>query len=334
MLILWVVLCVLIVLIICAVCKVHREHDIVVDTFDGSPDTHYHPISFAYPTTKAEQYRWCRTVQKEHDFSNIIPGQTRYAFTREHDYMEAYSKCYFAITMKKGGWDCLRHYEILAAGCIPYFIDLDSLPNGTMHNFPTKLIKQSMELPGVPRNIRPGIDTAVIDWDTFSISKYEQCRKQILHYFDAHLLTVYLPRHLNLNVKRVGIRCLKPWNYVDYMRDLLCIGILDNSIHLHVEHFDIDYIFEDTTVQLSSLYGRGMTIGRSIPATKRKLYHYGDFDVCDVIILATQSNFGVNLQKTVPGKRNIIVDGNDIVGAHPQWTADVERVYVRELRNQ
>ena len=166
----------------------------------------YRPIAFAYPSAKAEQYRWCRTVPKERDFSEIVPGQTAYAFTDEKEYMGAYAKCYYAITMKKGGWDCLRHYEILAAGCIPYFIDLHLLPDGTMHNFPVKLVQKSMRLPGVPRNLRPD-GTLALDWSTFSVSKYEECRRQLLHHLDTVLLTRYLPRHMGLNVKRVGIRC-------------------------------------------------------------------------------------------------------------------------------
>ena len=33
-------------------------------------------------------------------------------------------QAWFALTRPKGGWDCLRHYEILAAGTLPYFLDL------------------------------------------------------------------------------------------------------------------------------------------------------------------------------------------------------------------
>ena len=45
--------------------------------------------------------------------------------------------------MKKGGWDCARHYEILMNGCIPYFIDIEKCPENTMINFPKEVIKES-----------------------------------------------------------------------------------------------------------------------------------------------------------------------------------------------
>ena len=35
-----------------------------------------------------------------------------------------YSNSIFAITNKKLGWDCLRHYEILMNGCVPLYLDI------------------------------------------------------------------------------------------------------------------------------------------------------------------------------------------------------------------
>jgi len=34
----------------------------------------------------------------------------------------------FGITTKRGGWDCLRHYELAANGCVLCFRDLDAKP--------------------------------------------------------------------------------------------------------------------------------------------------------------------------------------------------------------
>ena len=42
----------------------------------------------------------------------------------ESDYYKDYQRSYFAITCKKGGWDCLRHYEILANAVSPTFLIL------------------------------------------------------------------------------------------------------------------------------------------------------------------------------------------------------------------
>lgn len=44
-------------------------------------------------------------------------GKNTYIFENEEEYYNDYKKSLFAITRKKGGWDCMRHYEILACGC-------------------------------------------------------------------------------------------------------------------------------------------------------------------------------------------------------------------------
>ena len=46
----------------------------------------------------------------------------------------------FALTTKKCGWDCMRHYEILANGCIPYFPDIENCPSNTMALLPKELL--------------------------------------------------------------------------------------------------------------------------------------------------------------------------------------------------
>ena len=38
------------------------------------------------------------------------------------------SKSWFGLTSKKGGWDSLRHYEIMASGSLLLFRDYDKKP--------------------------------------------------------------------------------------------------------------------------------------------------------------------------------------------------------------
>ena len=40
----------------------------------------------------------------------------------------------------------MRHYEILANHCIPYFIDLESCPKQTLTNLPKELLIEAREL--------------------------------------------------------------------------------------------------------------------------------------------------------------------------------------------
>ena len=117
---------------------------------------------------------------KTQDWGTVIPGdKSTYVFTEEKPYFEDYQKSYFGVTAKKGGWDCLRHYEILMNGCIPYFPDLIGCPQMTMVRFPKKLVWQAYN------KIKEGNDlsfyeeyvTLLLDWTrkyltTESVAKY------------------------------------------------------------------------------------------------------------------------------------------------------------------
>jgi hypothetical protein len=93
------------------------------------------PISFAIPDMKINF-----KTQKLRDFSFITPKDTKtYIYDNESEYYNDYGQSRFGVTMKKGGWDCMRHYEILANGCIPHFLNIENCPVHTMKNFPKKL---------------------------------------------------------------------------------------------------------------------------------------------------------------------------------------------------
>jgi len=81
--------------------------------------------------------------EKDIMISPMIPGQrSTYMFGpgQEAEYLQHYDKCCFVNTRKKGGWDCLRHYEILARGAIPIFEGLDNCPPTTMVTLPKQII--------------------------------------------------------------------------------------------------------------------------------------------------------------------------------------------------
>jgi hypothetical protein len=96
------------------------------------------PISFAIPTCKLNF-----TSQKSRDIAFITPqDRSTYIYRDEESYYNDYRESRFAVTMKKAGWDCMRHYEILANGCIPYFIDINKCPELIMQQFPKDLCKK------------------------------------------------------------------------------------------------------------------------------------------------------------------------------------------------
>lgn len=95
------------------------------------------PISFSIPETKIVT----SVPNKTKMLSDLIPGnKDTYIYYTEEDYYDEYKKSMFALTFKKGGWDCMRHYEILACGCIPFFPDINLCPNYILYFLPKDLI--------------------------------------------------------------------------------------------------------------------------------------------------------------------------------------------------
>lgn len=94
-------------------------------------------ISFSIPEIKITNDQ----PTKRKLYGTVIPGNIKtYVFYDEKEYYDDYANSFYGFTWKKGGWDCMRHYEIMAAGSIPCFRDLDSCPKGVMKNFPKDLI--------------------------------------------------------------------------------------------------------------------------------------------------------------------------------------------------
>jgi hypothetical protein len=95
------------------------------------------PISFSIPRGKIfatpceKQSMFARHVQCDEAYK--IPFirdncQKSYAFACEADYRVNIAQSFYAVTMKKAGWDCMRHYEIAASGAVMAFYNLTQKP--------------------------------------------------------------------------------------------------------------------------------------------------------------------------------------------------------------
>lgn len=58
----------------------------------------------------------------------VSESRTAYAFSTEAEYYADLQVSKFGITTKRAGWDCLRHYELAANGCVPCFRNLHLKP--------------------------------------------------------------------------------------------------------------------------------------------------------------------------------------------------------------
>jgi hypothetical protein len=99
------------------------------------------PISFSIPEEKIVTTNIHTLIKnKIKILSSLIPGKIKtYIYNTEEDYYNEYRQSFFATTIKKAGWDCMRHYEIIANGCIPYFPNIEKCPTHTM-TIPLKIL--------------------------------------------------------------------------------------------------------------------------------------------------------------------------------------------------
>ena len=87
------------------------------------------PIQFAIPRIQVGKIARSKTKIE----ASIDPrDRSTYIYDTEHDYYCDYAESLFGLTQKKAGWDCLRHYEIIANACIPSFDGLEDCPPLTM----------------------------------------------------------------------------------------------------------------------------------------------------------------------------------------------------------
>lgn len=108
------------------------EHGIYFKREMHSPQDKVWPIQFAIPEEKLQTAN-----RKSHFMAALDPMDARtYIYDDEAAYYGDYRSSLFAKTMKKAGWDCLRHYEILACQCLPYFQNIEFCPPTIMQDFP------------------------------------------------------------------------------------------------------------------------------------------------------------------------------------------------------
>jgi hypothetical protein len=214
------------------------------------------PISFSIPEEKLCAFENAYTC-KTKILSNLIPGDTTtYIYNTEEDYYNEYKKSYFATTTKKAGWDCMRHYEILANGCIPYFIDIEQCPPRTMHLCPKQLFLEANALYNQFKI--KNIDSLTDD----DKNKYYALLRQLYDYTKNHLTTYKMAKYI-LRMTRYEnvskILYLSGSTYPDYLRCLTLHGfkkIFGANCH---DFPKIPHMYKSHNVVGDDLYGMGFT---------------------------------------------------------------------------
>ena len=214
------------------------------------------PMQFSIPESKIVR----EIPPKDKDFAFIIPGNlSTYVYKRESDYYKDYQRSYFAITCRKAGWDALRHYEILANGCIPYFVDIDHCPPNTMRFLPKELIKEAMNLEGV--------SYLHIDHTKFNRAKYYEILEKLLEHTRNYLTTRSMASYLLRTMNYAGNGKILYLSYdisPDYQRCLTLIGLKEIFPESVVDFPKIEHIYKNYTGDVPSLYGKGMSYSKIV----------------------------------------------------------------------
>jgi hypothetical protein len=93
------------------------------------------PISFSIPADKIvkelpeKKKLFARHIVDEEIAGKVEGTMTQPLFDNETDYYRDLQISKFGITTKRGGWDCLRHYEIAANGTVICFKKLQDKPS-------------------------------------------------------------------------------------------------------------------------------------------------------------------------------------------------------------
>jgi len=212
-----------------------------------------YPVGFSFPEEKMITY----IPEKTKLLSDIIPGRvSNYTYKTEEEYYNEYRTSIFATTTKKNGWDCLRHYEIIGNGSIPYFPGIEDCPKNTMTLFPKELVVKGNEL--YKRISAKGINDLSEDERT-------ECNQMIQSHLDhmrAHLTTTKMAEYIldkagKTNVSSILFISAK--TEPDYLRCTILHGfksLLGNKCH---DYPKIEHIYKSGETDYTALYGRGFT---------------------------------------------------------------------------
>jgi len=265
-----------------------------------------YPIGFSIPECKIVSDEDNR--KKKRLVSNLIPGRLHtYVYDTEERYYLNYKESFFANTRVKGGWDCMRHYEILANGCIPWFLDIDKIPQNTMTRFPKKLVQQAMAffsslLGGDVSKSRELFyseerEERMLKDDLF-LKMYAMFSKKLLDYTREHLTTKATAKYiletvLSSFVENKKVLFLSGDVYPDYLRCLTCHGfkdLLGKNCHdfPKLEHLYTSFSYESSQLKRmgKQLYGKGFSYSNILDDSK-----YRNDELDKTISEDSRSNF-------------------------------------------
>jgi hypothetical protein len=197
------------------------------------------PLSFCVP----DECVVSEIPHKETLLASLLPGnESTYIFDKhqESGYNEMYQKARFSITKMKGGWDCLRHYEILMNGCVPLFEKLKDCPKFTMTTYPKELNDEAYQL-----------YDSWVENDEY-ITKYNiLCTKYLEHtrtYCTTTASAIHFLNNMQNGKNAKNILLLTGHHGLNYSRESLWIGLKRYVASINgvaVEYTPLPFLYDD-----------------------------------------------------------------------------------------
>ena len=116
---------------------------------------------------------------------------------QEYDYFASYRAAMYGYTKLKAGWDCNRHYEILAQGTAPWFEQLELSPAHTMMHLPKQLLIQLRDmLPYNADHYDSNDYLTSLPPKAFNHTAYWIGMQRLMHYTQQRLTTTALAKYM------------------------------------------------------------------------------------------------------------------------------------------
>lgn len=227
-----------------------------------------YPISFCIPESMVVD---APPKKAQATGQGISRGRRKYRFGPgdQQAYYADYQQSYFGLTYRKGGWDCLRHLEIMANGCLPFVPGIDECPRFTMTHYPKQRIARiyqhyasAISIKGFELSFDPD---ALQDWQ----DDYAGHVQSIIDHTKQHLTSRAMAGYV---LDKAGHADAKSILYIsnghkpDYLSDLLFIGMRQRLGEGCVDAKKVWWTYQAADPKrVGQLYGNGFTYTRHLP---------------------------------------------------------------------
>lgn len=289
-----------------------------------------YPISFSFPRVRIRP-----RISKTQFFGTVLPGkQDTYVFKEEELYMNDYGKSWFGITHKKGGWDCMRHLEIMGANCIPFMQDIDQCPEQTMFFYPKGLMQLLVHH-----------FTQCMGHSTVQETLLSCFQQHLQKYLTCEAMIRYMLRSLSVtSVNQVLFINDSMPQTPDYLSMMTLIGlkrVFGKQVTVCPE---CEYLYDDYSGNVKQLNCYGFNYVKTIAATDRQQNVVSEQEIrrnitnhkYDLIVYGSMSrswSWYNHVKKHVPANRIWLMQGEDHSFSmwNPKDILDTGIIFYREL---